>query len=43
MGLSVAEVTITPDLAKRPCHAPDVDGELDAMRRIAKTMGHIQA
>ena len=39
MGLSVAEVTITPDLVNRPCHAPDVDGELDAMRRIAKTMG----
>ena len=39
MRLSVAEVTITPDLAKRPCHAPDVDGELDAMRRITKTMG----
>ena len=39
MSLSVAEVTITTDLAKRPCRAPDVEGELNAMRLIAQTIG----
>ncbi len=38
MKLTVADVTITSELAKRPAHPPEIEVELAAMRRLADTL-----